>query len=1761
MAGQLKSESFGNRYLWQLINGTGFLRPNEYVKRELKKNEDKISKGLLFFRKPVTVAGDVLKEKKLSKVHHDFLIKLSSFLGLDEEGSYELFNSFLASDYRGSQKNLQSLLSNDRHCQSLIYKVRDYYFTERLYLLQCIKVVINFWQDDAHPYKDEFQQIMEVLNTDGLLFKKIDEQLKWVLDENLPTWENHSVLMTDRQALIWAHQNLKEQSELLEIFLIYLKDFEISVDQLIELIETFRRHGFGRRQSYKHILRETAEQFIRKIGYLEVLILLEAVDLETLHVCSQLGSFDDHFILKDEDLYKKVDKIVTSMGSEPCHGPILLCWATIRLLYGDKSDLNITRKLGNLAIQLRVFDVLFNLLNTEPFNGKTTYVCSVAQFVLYNLFVNVMSAFEESTLGRDREIEMLHKDLCQILKLEYCVEDFWQKGLDEGLGTVFQSAKLRFPLDFTTMVLFSTSLSEANEDSAKRIYETWKNLLRYTEPLDRNYAADLMATKDPAIWKLARNKFPFSGKDFKIDAGTYGQILQDSGKPEEGPIIQWEVTYDGWELLICEIEDLLNQASNGTGNVPLSLVSKVTLITQFVKAMISSYPAVIDELMQITECLYQVIHRFSRFTPVPLDLISSCIDCLKCVAKIHPKQVWHSMKQTGLLPYLTGNVDNYAEVVSGQEVSAGSYGQLLAGTELIQGHYPVTCSLLDLMSNLIQPFFEHEIEGELMAPVLYILREVFPVFQKWRYVVPTKREQIGHSCLEIFHKILTFLTKKPKTVLKRPQLQQVCVYSLLFTEAGRALLEIIGTGSDTVEYALAQQGSIINEGTGTEIIKLIQMSFSVLNRLLLLKSPDLLVSPMENALSSQPAGRQTQHIVATIAQYIYHRHNPRLPTLACLLLKRLAMVSRMSILACLGGEAEAIRDMYLTRLQAVTEDLRLKVVILELLSVCVEEQPGLIEMFLNVQPSTPASNTLGADSKTKKKDLSLGKTSCLLTVHNLMEAKKQGKYYCPPDLLCACLDFIHSLWAGMRETAMAVLRERETFWLSVCAPLTRDIPNGSEYQPVLPYQIKTISFVMKVLAQELYSVTSSKLDVRLKKVLKDVSQADRFKYWSEYLKDCLITESERETKEENLSESPTLQLLMGWKNFLITVSKCNIAEVQLTQGLKELIIVDLLEGLQALVAESYTELKIKLSQNISALLFTLIKLWTSCLTNRMRMIKELESVITQMLSNSKTLIPTIQLGILGAITAILQYNRDNKTINLGVNSAVAVAILPSMCTLLLQSCRELPPPGDLTNKSDDKENMSDVRIKLQIVACCLIQEILLQCERSEIWLPIIQEHMVLSTLLSSMEMYIRARQALSYVHAAFLLLLTIAKNEKGAESVVMSGLVQHTCLSVMLLYQKETEFFPKTLSVGKPKESMAGTEDKCQWHTVLCVCLDLYATILGLLKYSFLEDSLNFVGAHQDRMQECLERSRITMTDAAMLEAEKTCAFINLLSKFNREWRLHLGESLVKLQTSMMYMTQTFIAFLMRPRYLQQVLEQQNGQTSRPRFTASPVLQQQSSTEDIDKPSKQLVHIQHRMLDVLSHSLSSLKKFTPDLCEILHEQNMDYSEFDPFLALAFSGPSPDQDSIPSFGTLTSCIRDVCVKLLMKEVRSPHKNSNSEEGSPEIIPKNLIHYVMENALYIVMSQATRYLRDPHLPSSEKQLLKRELGTEMNYFLMELQRYLRRGTPSSPSAAKSPRPALSTTTPMLGRSLSQSSFASTPETEFFKFVQEFVIQVLK
>lgn len=84
---------------------------------------------------------------------------------------------------------------------------------------------------------------------------------------------------------------------------------------------------------------------------------------------------------------------------------------------------------------------------------------------------------------------------------------------------------------------------------------------------------------------------------------------------------------------------------------------------------------------------------------------------------------------------------------------------------------------------------------------------------------------------------------------------------------------------------------------GNQVASMIQLSFSVLNRLLLLrnyvkyKSSKSEVSPLEAVLFSTPGHVNQPQVVLTVAYYAFQHYNPNLATLAIQLLKRFAKVS------------------------------------------------------------------------------------------------------------------------------------------------------------------------------------------------------------------------------------------------------------------------------------------------------------------------------------------------------------------------------------------------------------------------------------------------------------------------------------------------------------------------------------------------------------------------------------------------------------------------------------------------------------------------------------------------------------------------------------------------------------------------------------------------------------------------------------------------------------------------------------------------------
>jgi len=82
--------------------------------------------------------------------------------------------------------------------------------------------------------------------------------------------------------------------------------------------------------------------------------------------------------------------------------------------------------------------------------------------------------------------------------------------------------------------------------------------------------------------------------------------------------------------------------------------------------------------------------------------------------------------------------------------------------------------------------------------VVFMLRDVFPNYMFWRYVDEGDREVIAVSCMQMIHQLLSLnFSKESSADSNRPVciLYRACLHSVLFLDAGAALLRIVGSGT------------------------------------------------------------------------------------------------------------------------------------------------------------------------------------------------------------------------------------------------------------------------------------------------------------------------------------------------------------------------------------------------------------------------------------------------------------------------------------------------------------------------------------------------------------------------------------------------------------------------------------------------------------------------------------------------------------------------------------------------------------------------------------------------------------------------------------------------------------------------------------------------------------------------------------------------------------------------------------------------------
>lgn len=266
-----------NQSLWLLVTGRTIQEP-VLLQRELEKNEQRLNKGILYYKQSSKSSAAELKKTTKGK-ELDIVLQISKFLDLDEVISLELFQHFILEAYTGSFKDLKSKINGAREMQELLNDIFSFYCSERLYLLKTLKHIYGHWQDPDDPYQEILQlsceNIIEAMSDACMQYEEHYEIIhNYVIPGNMS--------LSSQQESLWALQNLKEQIEILELTFLFYKDFLHPANQLLKCVQMFQQHNYGLRQMNKHLIGIHSNQMLSQISHLQAMILLEGTCLEWL---------------------------------------------------------------------------------------------------------------------------------------------------------------------------------------------------------------------------------------------------------------------------------------------------------------------------------------------------------------------------------------------------------------------------------------------------------------------------------------------------------------------------------------------------------------------------------------------------------------------------------------------------------------------------------------------------------------------------------------------------------------------------------------------------------------------------------------------------------------------------------------------------------------------------------------------------------------------------------------------------------------------------------------------------------------------------------------------------------------------------------------------------------------------------------------------------------------------------------------------------------------------------------------------------------------------------------------------------------------------------------------------------------------------------------------------------------------------------------------------------------------------------------------
>lgn len=522
------------------------------------------------------------------------------------------------------------------------------------------------------------------------------------------------------------------------------------------------------------------------------------------------------------------------------------------------------------------------------------------------------------------------------------------------------------------------------------------------------------------------------------------------------------------------------------------------------------------------------------------------------------------LDENRLLPYMIRHTKSLLDISLGRNTNASKIGDLIVSEECIRGTYELCIAFLEfVLAITCQPDYR-DTTKTILASIAYILNEIYPSHHIWTYRNADDQNKILCLCTEIFHHIVANI-QEPFDHSSYSESEIVVLINLSQHQAHKQLLDVIVAGKSRIKKNIEDLNLSTEHGLrDNPSVIIVRQSLFMFNKILTQSKhlKDYCHHGIPSPSDSSPTAHY-QHSASSSAapmtnieralfdtsirpgllqhlfSYIYEEIDSSTACLAVDLIKNIAKKFSMSLMACLGSEADKVCEFFVNCLDNKNANVGLKVAILGLLSTCVKHQPGLIELFLNFKRE-PRSDTEKSKEPSKTNSL-----SSLEVVMNVLNDCKVRKEDAQKLLHTYVMKFILIFWQK-HHSAIEQFDKAKEFWDSVTYPLIRFLELEKEidsestttatYNSIQALNDKLHSYTFMILAREIFylnaGISERKMNPGLKLILDDFSKKNLLRKYSLFIRKNYSNIPTSSNSKEDYSRT-----LLAWRDFLTSFTR------------------------------------------------------------------------------------------------------------------------------------------------------------------------------------------------------------------------------------------------------------------------------------------------------------------------------------------------------------------------------------------------------------------------------------------------------------------------------------------------------------------------------------------------------------------------------------------------------------------------------------------------